>query len=236
MPLVIAVLAFMVLIFNCKDSIKRNTRLEGNQAKDRLKTNAKLEQRTLDMYLKYGYSFADAFQRTYQDMYKAGYEPCIPYEAYLKLKDGSGWSSFCDSGNNTYLGRWNERLVDKGFSPGQYDSEWVRDRRRAIYESYQINHPEEEISSSELERLTYENFPKTEWEHQRDIKISANISKAEPIGTYIIYPNLGTCEVLGYYWVDHGAAGGAYKLKVLKTGEIVNRVLVGDEKIRKQGR
>lgn len=229
MPLIIAVLAIMVIFLNGKDSNKKNARDAANRAKDSRKTNASLEQRILDTYLKYGYSFDDAFRQTYQDMFAAGYEPCIPYDAYVKTKNG--WSSLASDGSGEW---WHNDYGHRPFCPGIYDSEWVRHRRRAIIRSWEKNHPKEDISSEELERLTYENFPKSEWGHQRDINISANMFKAEPIGTFIIYPGLGTCEVLGYKWIKDGAAGGTYRLKVLKTGEEVTYVRVGDEKIRKQ--
>jgi len=68
-----------------------------------------------------------------------------------------------------------------------------------------------------------------------DIKRSASRASAEPVGTFIIYPGLGTCEVLAHNWIGDGASGGTYTLKVLKTGKVVTHVRIGDTKIRRQG-
>lgn len=229
MPLVIAVLIFVVILLNGKDANKNNARRSANRAKDSRKTNAELEQRVLDTYLKHGYSFDDAFSQTYQDMIKAGYEPCIPREAYYVTEDEDNvWSSFCSDGR----ARWTNGIKGR-FCPGIYDSDWVKDRQIAVVRSWKANHGED-ISSEKLDELTYTNFPTSEWAHQRDLNIRANMSKAEPVGTYVTYPGLGTCQVLGYNWIDGGASGGVYKLKVLKTGEM-KYVKIGDDKIRRQG-
>lgn len=227
MPLVIAVLIAVAIFATRKDDKKKYDRQVAERAEASRKTNAKLEQRLFDTYLKHGYSPDDAFRQTCQDMCQAGFEPCIPRDAYLEGK--SDYSSLCTCDNG-----WSGRNNLERFRPGAYDSTWVHQRREAITRSWKINRPGEELTSEELERLTYTNFPKNEQEYQRDINISANIFKAAPVGSFIIYPGLGTCEVLGYEWIDSGALGGRYKLRVLKTGEMVTHVSIGDEKIRKQ--
>lgn len=223
MPLVIAVLIILVIFFNTKDSIKNNARQAAIREKDRRKTNAVLEQQTLDMYMKHGYSFKDAFTQTYQDMVDAGYEPCIPREAYSKNVDGKE-SSFC--GLNF-------------FEPQKYDSFWVRERRRDAEREWQRSHPGIHISKAPpevIERMVYKNFPTTEFAYLHDIKRSTMRLQAEPIGTFIIYPGLGTCEVLAHNWIGDGAADGTYTLRVLKTGKIVTYVKIGDSKIERQGK
>lgn len=222
MPLVIAVLIILVLIFNAKDSNKNNARQSAVREKDRRKTNARLEQRTLDMYMKHGHSFDEAFRKSYEDMIAAGYEPCIPRDAYTKNKDGTQ-SSFCGY---------------SFFEPQKFDSFWVRQRREDAERRWQQSHPGVHLCDADpnvIEAMTYRNFPTTEAQYLHDIKRSAELAKAEPVGTFIIYPGLGTCEILAHNWIGDGAAGGTYTLKVLKTGQVVSYVKIGDSKIRKQG-
>ena len=223
MPLVIAVLVILVLIFNAKDSNKNDARQSAIRERDRRKTNAALEQRTLDMYMKHGYSFDEAFRKSYEDMIASGYDPCIPRDAYSKNCDGTQ-SSFC--GYNF-------------FEPEKFDSFWVRKRREDAEKQWQQSHPGVHISKApreEIEQLTYVNYPTTEAAYLHDIKRSTMRHQAEPIGTFIIYPMLGTCEILAHNWIGDGAAGGTYTLKVLKTGQTVTWVKIGDSKIRKQGK
>ena len=87
----------------------------------------------------------------------------------------------------------------------------------------------------EIDKLTYGNYPTTEYAYLHDIKRSASRASAEPVGTFIIYPGLGTCEVLAHNWIGDGASGGTYTLKVLKTGKVVTYIRIGDTKIRRQG-
>ena len=90
MPLVFAVLIMIVVFLNAKDSKKRAYKNSASYEKNRRKTNAKLEQRTMDTYMKHGYSADEAFKKSYEDMVLAGFEPCIPRSAYGKN------SSYCD--------------------------------------------------------------------------------------------------------------------------------------------
>lgn len=222
MPLIIAVLIILVAIISAKESNKKNAQQSAVREKDRRKTNAKLEHRILDTYMKHGYSFNDAFNQAYQDMIDAGYDPCIPREAY-KNREGVE-SSSC----GVYGGNDVER----------YDSFWVKQRREDAKREWQQSHPGVHISKAppeEIERLTYGNYPTTESAYLHDIKRSASRASAEPVGTFIIYPGLGTCEILAHNWIGDGASGGTYTLKVLKTGKAVTYVRIGDNKIRRQG-
>lgn len=218
MPLVIAVLVILVIIFNAKDSIKNNARQSSIREKDRRKTNARLEQRVLDTYMKHGWSFEDAFRQSYEDMIAAGYDPCIPKNAYDK-NEGSVESS-------SYRG-----------NIGEYDSFLVRERRRDAERQWQQSHPGVSLTHAteeEIDALTYSNFPKTEFQYLHDLNRMSMRTQAEPVGSFIIYPGLGTCEVLAHNWIGDGAAGGRYTLRVLRTGEIVEYVKIGDSKIRRQ--
>ena len=217
MPLVIAVLVIIVVFLNAKDYKKRDDSASAIYEKDRRKTNAKLEQYTMDMYMKHGYSADDAFRKSYEDMISAGYEPCIPRSAYGKN------SSHCK-------GRY-------GFDVEYYDSFLVRDRRKDIKEEWKREHPSEEmLSEEEIEVRIYQNFPKNNAQYIADLKRRSKRSEAKPIGTFIIYPGLGTCEIIAYNWIGDGTYGGTYTLRVLKTGKIVTYVKIGDSKIKSQSR
>ncbi len=217
MPLVIAVLVIIVLIINARDSRKNIDRRSSLYAKDCRKTNAVLEQKIMDMYMKYGYSADEAFRKSYEDMVAAGYEPCIPRNAYRP--------------NSSYCGD------ECSFAPEKYDSHLIRDRRKDITEEWRQNHPGEDIQKyrEKIDKLVYQKFPRNENEYAYDIKRRAKRAQAEPVGTFIIYPELGTCEILSHNWLGDGAYGGTYTLRVLKTGEVVTYVKIGDNKIQRQG-
>ena len=99
MPLIIAVLIILVVIVSARESNKKNATQSAIREKDRRKTNAKLEHHILDTYMKHGYSFDEAFDKAYQDMIEAGYDPCIPRSAY-KNREGIESSSCGVYGGN----------------------------------------------------------------------------------------------------------------------------------------
>lgn len=222
MPLVIAVIVIIVIFLNAHDSRKKSERDFANREKDRRKTNARMEQGIVDFYMKHGYSFEDAFKNSYNDMIEAGYSPCIPREAYSKNQDGVQ-SSFCG------FGTW--------FDVEKYDSFWVTQRRNSAKRHWHEEHPDgEELTTAKLDELTYANYPNTVYAYLNDIKRLTNIDQAYPVGSFIIYPSLGTCEILAHNWIQNGVMGGYYTLKVLTTGQIVKYVRIGDKQIRRQGR
>lgn len=219
MPLVFAVLIILVIYFNSKDSAKRNAKRESLHADHLRKTNARLEQSVMNAYMMHGYSADEAFKKSYEDMIAAGYEPCIPRNAY-QLN-----SSKCS-----------KIISDSEIT--RFDSYWVRQRKEAVIKEWCKNHPGQyphEAPLDKLEAMVYDRFPTNENEYVHDIKRLSNRSRAASVGTFIIYPGFGTCEVLGHNWIGDGALGGTYTLRVLKTGEIVTHIKIGDDKIRKQG-
>lgn len=222
MPLILAVLIVLVLVFNLSDWRSNKARQAAINEKNRRKTNAKLEHKILDNYMKHGYSFDDAFRKSYEDMISAGYDQCIPRDAY-KNREGVE-SSSCG--------------VYGGSDVERYDSLWVKQRREEAKRDWLQAHPGMHISKAstdEIDALIYSNFPQTELQYLCDIQRSSVKASAEPVGSCIIYPGLGTCEVLAHNWTGNGNGGGTYTLKVLKTGEIVTYVKIGDDKIRRQG-
>lgn len=210
MPLVFAVLVIIVLFLNANDYNKNREKETSIYAKEGRKTNAILEQKIMHEYMMQGLSADEAFRKSYEDIVKAGYEPCIPRSAY--------------STNSSRM---------KYHDPQYFDSWLVKDRRKDYTEEWKNTHPGEDIGKhrEEIEERVYLDFPKNEAEYIRDIKTRAKRNQAEPIGAYIIYPGLGTCEVLAHNWIGDGYFGGTYTLKVLKTGQIVSFVKIGDKKI-----
>lgn len=212
MPLVIIAIIVIALLVHSKESNQRNAQLSGAEEHNRRKTNARLEHSTLDTYMKHGYSFKDAFDQTYKDMIAAGYEPCIPREAYSDNKNGKE-SSRC--------------RVDVE----KYDSFWVQRRREYAWEEWDQRHPGVKASPEEIDRITYDHYPTTKSEYSRDIRRSSMRLKAEPVGSFVTYPGLGTCEVIAHNWIGDGTYGGTYTLRVLKTGAIVTHIRIGDRGI-----
>lgn len=214
MPLVIGALVVVflfVVAYSVSDKTEQKSSYEENR--DR-KTNASMEQRLMDAYMKYGCSADEAFRRTYEDMAYIGYEPCVPRDAYTAdssdLKVGS------------------TRDIEK------YDSRLVHDRRVFYTKQWELEHPGENAKKhwAEIEEQVYHNFPEDSATASLDYRRRNNISKAEPIGSFIIFPGLGTCEVLEHNWEGDGTFGGTYTLKSLRTGRIVKWVRIGDRRIQ----
>jgi len=220
MPLIIAVLVILVVFVSVRESKKKNDNLAAIREKDSRKTNARMEQQIVDYYMKRGYSFSDAYRKSYEDMVEAGYVPCIPRDAYSKnTKDQE--SSFCG-----YNGI---------FSVEKFDSFWVKEKRDEARRKWFESHNGELMPQEELDAAIYDGFPTSVEEYMHDLKRSAKRSEAYPVGSYIIYPNYGTCEILAHNWIGDGSSGGTYTLRVLKTGETVSHIKIGDSKIRRQG-
>lgn len=218
MPLVFFVLIVLVIIFNAKDSAVRCARASGSYAKDMRKTNAILEQRIMDDYMKHGLSADEAFKKSYEEIIAAGYEPCIPREAY---GENSSWCS---------------KKYKRHFAPEEYDSFLVRDRRKDFREEWCNTHPGEDISPhlEEIEQLVYQNFPTSIISYKADLNRREKRKAAVPIGKCIIYPGIGTCEVLAHNWIGDGSIG-YYSLKVIKNGGVIDFVKIGDPRISRQG-
>ena len=215
MPLIIAVVVLLFIFIKLYEDKKAGDKTKAMRTKDRAKTNATLERNLVDSYMKHGYSFDDAFRKSYEDMVAAGYEPCIPKNAYSKNSNGIQ-SSYCHN-------------------PRDYDSFWVKQRRSAIVQEWVRIHPGERIPYEELDAQIYADYPRTESQYLHDLKVQSSKSQAIPVGEYLIYPELGTCEVLSHNYFGNGVSG-TYTLKVLSTGKIVSFVKIGDQKIRRQGK
>lgn len=216
MPLIIAVVVIIFIFVKIYEGKKEGSKRSAMRTKDRAKTNATLERNIVDQYMKHGYSFDEAFHKAYEDIVALGYEPCIPRNAYSRNRNGVQ-SSYCAN-------------------PRDYDSFWVKQRRNAIVQEWARTHPGERIPYETFDEQIYDNYPLTEAAYLIDMKVQTLKTQAVPVGEYLIYPNLGTCEVIAHNYIGDGKFGGTYTLKVLSTGAIVSFVKIGDSKIKRQGR
>ena len=223
MPLIIAVLVIVVVICNLKDSSKRADRASALHANTRRKTCAYMEQQLVSKYLLCGMSFDEAFRKSYQDMVDAGFEPCIPKDAYVGAR---------------------ENLISSKLARPfyEYDSLWVRDiykaKRDKQRSKYKKKHPiiQDQVyfDPMDIYKEIHENFPTCDYEFIKAmdrVRIEVN---AKPIGTFLIYPGYGTCEVLNYRY-NYDKTKGWYVLRVLKTNKVVDDVKIGDPRISYQG-
>lgn len=210
MPLIIAVVAIVWFFVVIHDKQKDYNRDSANREKMMRKTNSYLERETLDKFLREGMTFDEAYNATVSEMVKLGFDPCIPREAYGKKYCGvnepiNGETSWVDA-------------------PGRFDSDTVKRRR------------DEECGTGYHGRTTnpsgvYSNFPTNEFEYKQDLKRSTLKLQAIEKGKFFIYPGYGTCEVIGYNFNTFGTKG-TYTVRVVKTGEIVHTIRIGDSKIR----
>lgn len=206
MPLIIAFIAIVVLFVSLHDSKKEYNRKSADYAVSMRKTNARLEQETLDRFFRQGMSFNDAYEATLKEIVSLGYDPCIPRDAYGKKSKTCAFDKAPSSESET---SWVE-------SPEKYDSHLVKMRKKDFNGN---------------DELVYKNFPKTHCEYEIDLKRSSLRAKTIEKGQWITYPGYGTCEVLGYNYSPLGTKG-TYKVRVISTGEIVNTIKIGDSKIR----
>lgn len=229
----IIVVGIIVVCMSGIESSKNQAKMSGIREKDRQMTNARLEQATVDKYMKRGFTFDEAFERARNDMVGAGYVPCIPRSAY----GGKSMFEHRDNTQNHYSSDCYHKLYG---GVENYDSFDVQQRRKTILHKWSLENggngwsppPGKTMPQDELDRALYSNFPKTEFECRKDYLDNQKVY-ALPKGCYLTYPNLGMCEVLGYN--NLGSQSGTYQLKVLKTGQIVNYVRIDDIKIQRQG-
>ncbi len=235
MPFIIAVLGIAVAISGVVAYGKKVEKQSSMRAKDMQKTNANLEQSLVDGFMKAGYSFDDAFDAAVTELVERGFSPCIPRTAYQHQEVDNKYRLIGEAPQDEVVEPMKSSFIEGvGFDnlSEQYDSFEVRNRRSLLRRQWKAEHGCD-IPADELERRIYIDFPTSETEYESGLDKRAREWQAYPVGSYITYPNLGTCEVVGHNNI--GSAGGTYKLKVLKTGQVVNYVKIGDKKIQLQG-
>lgn len=223
MPLVFIVLVVLLICVSTSDSMKKTSKIMSDREVSRRKTNATREKNALIEYMQQGITFDDAFKMTYQKMIDEGYDPCIPKDAYAY-----SWGVYIDK-----IGK----VVPSVWCPERYDSFAVAQRRSLAIEKWKRGHPGKHITESkpeEIEELIYANFPTNDYEYLKDLDRGGAFFDSIPVGGHLVYPGLGTCEVLAIHW-NQDETNGFYDLKVLKTGHVVSFVKITDKKIRRQG-
>lgn len=223
MPLVFIVLVILLICVSLSESANKMSKEMSDREVSRRKTNATRERDALVKYMQQGIEFEDAFKMSYQKMIDEGYAPCIPKDAY------------------TYSWSYNSQELGEGVRtvnyPEKYDSFAVSRRRSEAIERWLRDHPGKHITESkpeEIEKLIYANFPTNDYEYLKDLERGGVFFESIPVGGHLVYPGLGTCEVLAIHW-NQDETNGFYDLKVLKNGAVVSFVKVLDKKIRRQG-
>ena len=214
MPLIIAVLIIIVAVSWAKNSNKELSRQNKEYTAAARKTNAKMERDLVDHYMKHGKSFSDAFESARQDMLSAGYEPCIPREAYKPKR----WYAPPTSGI---------KPPETSECPEyeKYDSEAVKHLRDDYRRECRMKGVE--WSQKDEDAYVYsDKLPTTPAQY------SAYLSRllkyeAVPVGKYISHTSYGTCEVISLDF-EHSM----HTVKVVKTGEI-KHISFGDKNITK---
>lgn len=155
--LIFFILALVILsvLFNCIGINSRMNKLDRMYASVLRKTNAKLEQYTLDQYLKRGKPFDEAYELTKTDMIQKGYVPCIPLKAYRRTP--YSYSSIVQ-GNK-----------DKDAGAKDWDSDAVK-FRRARFDINREKYYDPRID----ETFIYQDFPQNRWEYDAELNIYAH--------------------------------------------------------------
>ena len=211
MPLVFAVVVIIWFFVVCHDKTKEQNRENANYEKSRRKTNAEKERLVLDGYMKQGLTLREAYEAAKKEMIRLGYDPCIPISAYGT--DLYGWKEIYDGEETSYLQAESDR----------FDSDEVKTRKRLLQQN----------GNRTTDTTVYDNFPTNNYEYVRDLKRQTLQFQSIPVGEWITYPGYGTLEILGYEYSPFNPSKGYYKAKVIKTGEIVTTIKIGDKSIRR---
>ena len=215
MPLIIAVLIIIVVVSCARNSNKELKRQNREYTAAARKTNAKMERELVDRYMKYGKSFNEAFDLARKDMISAGYDPCIPRDAYKPKR----WNAHPTSGSN-------HPETSECPDYDKYDSQAVQ-KLRSEYRS-QCRQKGVKWSRNDEDNYVYsDRLPTTPAQYSAYLNRSVKTHQYESVavGKYISYLGLGTCEVIA---LDFESA--MHTVKVVKTGEI-KQIPFGDKNI-----
>lgn len=211
MPLIIGVVLIICIFVVFHDKDKDLNRKNANYEKARRKTNAEKERLILDGFMKQGMTLTEAYAATQKEMIRLGYDPCIPISAY-----GTNFS-----GTKEIFGGEETSYIDDASK--RFDSDEVKTRKRLL-----------EKSGRQLtDENVYDSFPKNNAEYEQNLKRQTLQFQSIPVGEWITYPGYGMLEILGYEYSPFNHNKGYYKAKVVKTGEVVTTIKIGDSKIRR---
>lgn len=217
MPLVIAILFIVGIFVIGRERSAQRQKDMSFEEKSRRMTNARLEQKRVTYYMQHGHSFNEAYKLACEYMVRCGFDPCIPKKAYKNNVEGKVDSSYCQD-------------------PEMYDSLYVTSKRSVLRSQWEREHPGHSWRevADEIDEKVYKQFPQGHLAYINSLKASSLQLSLVPVGDMLIYPGLGTCEVLEHK-IDVSGTKGRYVLKVLKTGQIVDSVRIDDPNISHLG-
>lgn len=205
MWIAIIVLSIIVSIICIRARSNQVDNAAGDYAISARKTDAIREQEILDGFMKQGYTFDEAYQKTLEECPQRGIQPCIPKHeyGYGKLTHLlNGFTSYCEE-------------------PERFDSEEVKRRRE---EAKRNRKP---IGSSEI----YREFPKDQAAYKQQLKKEAVQVTLVKKGGCLVHPLYETCQVIDYDLSPDGTSG-SYVVKQLSTGKTL-QIDIKDKRIRK---
>lgn len=235
MPFLIVVALIICGVIYAKRGGASNLKQTVDFCFDCRKTNARLEQSIMTSCIWDGMDFAEALSYTQKQIYKEGFVPCVPPDAYGRR--GPAWS--VNRGNfdtfEPYRSQGDSHSGRSSFvrDIDSYDSKAVQTRRQSHKDRWKAMHPNGDIEYVEMtDGELYANFPETQrqlsWESMR----CSQWGYADPVGTYFMHGFYGLCEVVGY---DEPPLGKSlcYRVKVLSSGSVVGGIHFEDSTIKK---
>lgn len=209
MLLIIIILCVIVAISCAINDQKDIVRNSSNEALTYRKTNAVLERRIVDGFMKEGKTLDEAYHAGQAEICKRGFSPCIPKSKYGTVGFTKDLMVF-DTDESSYVGDIEE-----------YDSEIVRERRKQFRR--------EKIAFDD--ELLYADFPTNNYECQKELEGLILRRHAIPKGDLFTMPGIGVLEVVDYDYSKMKYGIGYYIAKETETGE-TRRVSMSDKRIR----
>ncbi len=199
------------------------------------KTNARLERNIMTSYIWDGMTFEEALAATQNDIYRLGFVPCIPPDAYNNdgiRESGIGYERHVEHDGadkqHAYFATSHVSKIDK------YDSEAVQNRIQIYINRWKAIHSKEadvNMPEPKAEEI-YSDFPTTERRLAQESMRLSQWKCAAPVGSYFMHGFYGTCEVVGY---DEPPIGESlcYRVRVLSSGQVVGGIHFDDSTITK---
>lgn len=213
MPLVFAVLLILALFIKDPGKSKYEKQRAESTYNSRRKTNATLEQKTLDSYMKKGIRFDEAFSRTAQDMVSAGFVPCIQKKEYGHISGSYEYKGV------KYYEEDHYESSTTNLSLYKYDSEEVNERRKFLEREWRKTHTGK--YNGEYDDRIYENFPETDYEYYESIHGRTLQNIAMEVGEVCRSDVYGVCQIVDREFSGKFKSRGTYILKVLDTGKTI---------------
>ena len=226
MPLLFVVLVIVLIWVTGVPKLKGGTNANqseeaGSMAPAFSTTNAHKEREIMDMYVKRGYSFDDAWRKSHEEIQKLGYYPCIPRMAYSVWYQGQ-FNSWCKTDDRTL----ETTKIDANKYNSYKSQMWYNGAKNYFAGSGYPGGVPDEVFFDMVYNHKWNR--KREWEYE--------VYRPIPIGTLTTHPYLGDCEVVDYIFYGNPVNCGRYKLRVLKTGAITTDIAIGDHSLQKKNK